>query len=135
MKMMSNYSSIEGIGFAIPSSTVKSIVDALSVDGEVRGRPSIGITVGVIPDTARENYDLPEGLYISAVQENSDAAAKGIETGDILTAVNGVQVTTTQEVADIKEAMSVGDTLVLTIWRDGETMDIEVALVDTNDVY
>ena len=50
MKMMSSYSSIEGIGFAIPSTTMRDIVNALVKDGEVRGRPSIGITVGAIPD-------------------------------------------------------------------------------------
>ena len=59
MKMMSYFSSIEGIGFAIPSSTVKAVVDQLAENGEVRGRPSIGITVGAIPQEAVENYELP----------------------------------------------------------------------------
>lgn len=135
MKMMSYYSSIEGIGFAIPSSTVKTVVDQLAVNGEVRGRPSIGITLGAIPPEALENYELPEGLYISAVAEGSDAAAQGIRAGDILTAVDGKPVSATEEVAGIKNAMNVGDSLRFTIWRDGESFDVDVRLVDTNDVY
>ena len=135
MKMMSYFSSIEGIGFAIPSSTVKAVVDQLAENGEVRGRPSIGITVGAIPQEALENYELPEGLYISAVAENSDAAAQGIREGDILTAIDGQSVSSTEEVAAIRDTKSVGDSLRFTIWRQGETFEVDVLLMDTNDIY
>lgn len=135
MKMMSYYSSIEGIGFAIPSSTVKTVVDALAAYGEVRGRPSIGITVGAIPEDVSGHYDIPAGLYVSGVQENSDAQLKGVQVGDILTAVNGQQVYTTEEVAAIKDALAVGDTISLSLWREGETLEVEIELMDTNDLY
>ena len=135
MKMMSYFSSIEGIGFAIPSSTVKAVVDQLAENGEVRGRPSIGITVGAIPQEAVENYELPEGLYISVVAENSDAAAQGIREGDILLAIDGQSVSTTEEVAAIRDTKGVGDSLRFTIWRQGETFEVDVRLMDTNDIY
>ena len=135
MKMMSSYSSIEGIGFAIPSQTVVRIVNLIVAEGAVNGRPSIGITVGGIPDSAREKYDLPSGLYITAVAENSDAAAKGILPGDILIKVNGEEVSDTAQISAMKENLSVGDTMSFTIWRDGEVFEVEVVLVDTNDVY
>ena len=135
LKMMSYFSSIEGIGFAIPSSTVKAVVDQLAENGEVRGRPSIGITVGAIPQEAVENYELPEGLYISAVAENSDAAAQGIREGDILLAIDGQSVSTTEEVAAIRDTKGVGDSLRFTIWRQGETFEVDVRLMDTNDIY
>ena len=135
MKMMSSYSSIEGIGFAIPSSTVQNVVQALLRDGEVRGRPAIGITVGSIPDNAVSHYDLPEGLYVSDVSEESDAFAQGIRPGDIVTAADGIPVRTTDDVNEIKNTHKVGETMTFTIWRDGETMEIEVTLFDTNDVY
>ena len=135
MKMMSYYSSIEGIGFAIPSTTVKTVVDSLAAYGEVRGRPSIGIIVGAIPEDVHSYYDIPQGLYISGVQKGSDAEAKGVQVGDILTAVNGQPVSTTDQVAEIKDAMSVGDTLHLSLWRDGESLEVDIKLVDTNDVY
>lgn len=133
MKMIS--SSIEGIGFAIPSSTVGEVVNNLVRNGEVRGRPSIGITVGAIPDEAKDRYDIPSGLYISDVVENSDAAQKGILPGDILLEVNHIAVTTTAEVGEIKNGFNVGDSLLFTIWRDGEVFEVEVLLMDTNDLY
>ena len=135
MKMMSSYSSIEGIGFAIPSSTVCKVVNALLKDGEVKGRPAIGITVGAIPQNALDHYELPEGLYVSAVSDGSDAKEKGICRGDIITAVNGTEVRTTEEISRIKDELQVGDTMTLSVWRDGKSLEITITLVDTNDVY
>lgn len=137
MKMMSSSldSTVEGIGFAIPSGTIKPVVDALIATGTVTGRPAIGITVGAIPESAADYYDLPEGLYISAVSKGSDAESKGILVGDILTAVNGVPVATTYDVSAIKDGLGVGDTITLTIYRSGETFDVAVTLVETNEIY
>ena len=139
MKMMSSGSSIEGIGFAIPSATVCGVVNALIADGEVRGRPSIGITVGPIPDNVREVYGdkLPAegGLYISDVSKGSDAEAKGLREGDVLLEVNGQPVAATNDVAVIKDQFSVGDSLHFKIWREGEIIEVDVELKDTNDIY
>lgn len=135
MKMMSTFSSIEGIGFAIPSSTVKGVVNSLAEFGEVRGRTSIGITVGQIPANIALHYEMPEGLYISAVSEGSDAAAQGILEGDVLTAVDGIPVRTTDDVVSLKDAKNVGDTMVFSIWRNGEELEFNVKLSDTNDIY
>lgn len=136
MKMMSSSfsSTIEGIGFAIPSSTMKTVVDQLIATGAVTGRPAIGITVGPIPDGAAEYYDLPSGLYIESVSAGSDAEAKGIQPGDILTAVNGTPVTTTYDVSAIKDGMQVGETLTLTIFRSGKTFDVEVTMVESGSI-
>ncbi len=139
MKMMSSYSSIEGIGFAIPSATAAKIVNALIRDGEVTGRPSIGVTVGAIPDSAREHYGdkLPAsgGLYVSGVAEGSDALEQGIRRGDIILKADGVEVSTTAQLSGMKDKLAVGDTMRFTIWRDGEILEIDVKLVDTNDIY
>ena len=137
MKMMSAsfYSTIEGIGFAIPTDTIKPVVDSLIASGQVKGRPAIGITVGPIPSSASDYYDLPEGLYISGVSQGSDAERQGIIVGDILTAVNGVPVTTTYDVSAIKDSLEVGSTLVLTIYRSGRSFDVMVELVETSDIY
>lgn len=135
MKMISSGVSIEGIGFAIPSVTVESVVNAILKDGKVVGRPSIGITVGPIPESAAKQYDLPQGVYIAGVSEGSDAQAKGVQAGDILMKVNGQVVTETRQVSEIKDQFQVGDELIFTLWRDGEIFELSVALVDTNDVY
>ena len=128
----------KGHSMNLPSNVVK-LVNIIVREGSVTGRPSIGITVGAIPDEARERYGdkLPPsgGLYISAISEGSDAAEKGLRPGDIIMKVDGVEVSTTAEISKMKEALSVGDTMTFTIWRDGEIFDVDVALVDTNDVY
>ncbi len=126
---------VEGICFAIPTSVIRPVVDALIAEGEVSGRASIGIVIGALDAAAAEYYDLPQGLYVESVAEGSDAEKQGIQPGDIVTAVNGQAVTTTYEVNAIKEAYSVGDTMTLTIYRDGETFDVTVTLMDTNDIY
>ena len=139
MKMMSSYSSIEGIGFAIPSATVVRIINVILKEGAVVGRTSIGITVGVIPDEAREKWPdkMPEegGLYISAVAEGSDALAKGVRPGDIILEVDGKVVHETAELSAMKDALSVGDTMHFKLLREGEILELDIALVDTNDVY
>lgn len=135
MKMMSSYSSIEGIGFAIPSSTVREVVNSIVRFGEVRGRPSIGITVGAIPEEAESKYELPKGLYITEVLPNSDAWLKGVRPGDILTAVNGTPVVTTADVSDIKNQFTVGDSLHFTVWRNGQILEFDVLLMENNDLY
>ena len=131
---------IEGVGFAIPSPTVKSMADSILANGQVRGRPALGLTLGPIPDSAVTDYSLPKGLYISAVADGSDCKEKGIEPGDILTAVNGKDVTSTEEVTDVIAVLNVGDTMDLTIWHSGKTGEgtlrvITVSLVDVSDVY
>ncbi len=135
MKMMSSYSNIEGIGFAIPSSTVSGVVNALVEYGEVRGRTAVGITVGAIPDNLADHYELPSGLYVSAVADGTDAAAKGLQVGDIITHVNGKPAQSTDDILRVKNSLSVGDTITFTIWREGKSFDVDVALVEYNDIY
>lgn len=137
MKMNSSYFSttIEGIGFAIPVSSFKAVVDQLIDEGQVSGRPGIGITCGAVPTAAAQNYGLPEGVYISAVTEGSDAYAKGLQEGDVITAINGESVRTTDDVNNIKDRFGVGDVLTMTIFRDGESFDVDVILCDMNELF
>lgn len=137
MKMSAGGSdvAVEGLGFAIPSVTVKAVADQLLANGEVTGRPGIGVTVGAITDALRERYDLPEGLYVSAVSEGSDAEARGVRVGDVLTAVDGQPVRSTDDVLAIRDTHAVGDKMSLTLWRDGESFTVEVELYDLNRLY
>ena len=137
MKMMgtSAYSAIEGIGFAIPTSTIQEVVNQLLRNGRVTGRAAIGVTIGPIPEDAAAAYSLPDGLYGVSVAEGSDAAAKGLAEGDVITAIDGQGVTTTAQVGEIIAGLEVGDTITMTVYRNGETFDVEVALVETSDIY
>ena len=126
---------IEGMSLAVPTSLAHTVIDDLIRDGEVRGRTALGITVGPIPQMAVSRYEIPDGLYVTAVSAHSDAEAKGIRKGDILTALNGEALLSTDQIYEAKSDLRVGDTLHFTVWRDGETFDLDIALVDYNDVY
>jgi len=116
MKMMSNYSTIEGLGFAIPSSTAEDVVDDLMAYGHVVGRPQLGITVR--PATMQESPG--GGLYVDSLFETSDAWAKGIRPGDILLTADGVTLNTNDDLLGCKEGLSAGDSIHIT-WRSAET--------------
>ena len=135
MKMVSASSGIEGIGFAIPSSTVKAVISALLADGEVKGRPSIGITVGEIPEEALKKYSLPVGLYVASVSKESDAWKKGLREGDIILEAEDIPVRKTSELNDLKNKLQVGDLINLKFWRDGKELQLSIKLMDTNEVY
>lgn len=136
MKLSNAYSdvTIEGIGFAIPTATVKAVADQLIATGKY-SRPGLGITVGAIPSEAAEHYDLPNGLYISAVSPGSSAQEEGVQPGDILTHVNGIPVRKTADVLNIRDTLAVGDQMTLTIFRDGEVFDIVITLRELSLLY
>ncbi|MDL2300523.1 S1C family serine protease [Clostridiaceae bacterium OttesenSCG-928-D20] len=136
MKMSSYYyrTTIEGIGFAIPSQVVKTIADELIETGKVKGRPGIGITIGIMPDEYVGD-DYPEGLYVADIIKSSDAYKKGIRIGDILVMVNGEQVYSSEDVARIREGFEIGETLKFKLFRDGEYFEVDVKLMDMSDLY
>lgn len=133
MKMSNFYSlstTVEGIGFAIPIDTAKPIIDELIEKGYVSGRPAIGIDGETLPATYRIYYRLPQGIYVTRVYCNSDAAAKGVSEGDIITAINGVSVTTMEQLNRVKNQFTAGQTITLTIYRGGVSSDVEIILMD-----
>lgn len=133
MKIASPYSGVEGIGFSIPSNTVIDIVNTLVQQGSI-SRGSIGVTLGEIPEELTAYYDIPQGLYISAVNEDSDAYAQGVQAGDILTEVNGNPVYTTDDVMKIRDSLQIGDSLTLTLYRKGKYRTIDVEIYDSGAV-
>lgn len=122
--------SVEGIGFAIPISTAKPIIDELIERGYVSGRPSLGIAAEDLPHTVRVYYGLPQGAYVTAVSARSDAAEKGLQKGDIITAVNGETVTGVDSLRAIKSQYSAGETVTLTVYRGGNWLDIDTVLME-----
>lgn len=135
MKIVSSFSNIEGIGFAIPSDTLQSIVAALMNDGAVYGRSTIGVTVGPISEDIADYYDIPVGLYVSEVLDNSDAQKQGIKKGDIITKVNGKDAHSTSDIAEEKSKLDIGDEISFTVWRSGSTFKVSVKIMDSVDIY
>ena len=120
--------SIEGIGFAIPSNSVSSIVDDIMEFGYVTGKPQLGISCQDVTETVSQMYDLPVGVYVTSVAEGSAAEKAGLEKGDIITAVEGKTVKTSEELNAQKNLHSAGDEIELTYIRKGEEKKVKVTL-------
>lgn len=129
-KIGSSYGSesVEGLCFAIPISDAKDIIDDLINNGYVTGRPQFGITGVTVTEADSERFNLPQGVYVYAVGEESAAERAGIAQGDIITAVEGTTITTMDELNAIKNEHNAGDAITLTIYRSGETHDVVLTL-------
>ena len=121
---------VEGIGFAIPSATVKQIVDQLLSQGYVSGRPTLGITGETLSVFYQHYYRLPAGLYISQVDRSSDAYDKGIQSGDILISIDDTAITTMNDLTSVVYNYQVGDTVDAVVYRGGEYYQVELALTE-----
>ncbi len=129
--MSSTEQSVEGLGFAIPSSTAAPLVAQLIENGFVTGRPALGVTVDTsFSPTVAEDYGLPAGIRIREVNELSDAYQKGLRRNDIITHIDGEAVSGITDVNAIKEERNAGDVLRLTVYRAGQTLTMDVALVE-----
>ena len=118
---------IEGMGFAIPINDTLDIYKQLIDNGKVL-RPYIGIA-GIDLDTrSAEYYELPVGIYVQQVQPDSPASKSSIKAGDVITAVDNKDVKTMNELNEIKEQKNIGDKITLTIYRNGDTKQIELTL-------
>ena len=119
-------SGVEGLGFAIPISDAVTVANQLLEYGYVTNKASLGVSVASVTASMARQYNMTQGVYITQVQEGSAADNAGIQAGDIVTAVDGVIITTTDELTSIIKASHAGDEAVFTIWRSGETMDVVV---------
>lgn len=131
-KMSSSYSSssatIEGIGFAIPITEAKEIVDDLITYGYVTGRPQLGITCQDVSEAVSQAYNIPVGAYVISVTEGGAADQAGIQIQDVIIAVDGQTITSTEELNDYKNEHDAGDQVILTIVRAGQQIDVPVTL-------
>ena len=120
---------IEGLGFAIPTATVKPVVDALIAQGYVSGRPTLGVTVRGLYPQEMEQFRVDHGLLVIQLEPGSDAAGK-LETGDILLSANGTGLSTSDDLLAIRDGLEAGDTIALEVQRDGEVLQTEIAVME-----
>lgn len=120
-----------GIGFAIPSNMMKSLVDQIIEFGEVR-RGLLGILGQDVDAGLAEamNLDVNKGAFVSEVSPESAAEKGGIEPGDIITEVNGNKVGSFQELRAKIGSMGAGAEVELTLLRKGKEQTVEVTLGD-----
>lgn len=130
MKMMATRTAtVEGIGFAIPSVVVRDTANAILRDGKVAGRPALGVYVYEV----EADDEHPGGLLVSEAVEGSDAARKGLRENDILIEIDDREITDFSVVSEYLADKQVGDSVRLTIWREGKSIVKAVELIDQND--
>lgn len=132
-KMSSTYSgeaTVEGIGFAIPMSEAKSIVDDLINYGYVTGRPQLGISCQDVTEAVSQAYNIPVGAYIFSVTAGGAADQAGLQPGDVITGIQDQTISTTEELNAVKNQYKAGDTITLTYVRAGETKKVDVTLAE-----
>ena len=121
-------SDVEGLGFAIPISVALPIAEQLTTYGYVTGRPSIGISGGNVTDYMVYYYRIPRGVLVELVTPDSGADLGGVEVGDVIVALNGVSATSMSALTNEKDKYNPGDTVTLTVYRDGEYIELNVVL-------
>lgn len=122
---------VEGIGFAIPSNIAKPIVDELIKNGKIV-RPYIGISGISLDDNMAKRYNLVKGVYVAKIESSSSAYNSGIKVGDVIVKIDDKEITTIEELNEIKNSKNVGDTVKITVYRDGKNIEINVKL-DSDD--
>jgi serine protease Do len=123
----SSGTSVEGLGFAIPSNTVRSITDSLIAYGYVTGRPELGISVLDINNTQMAFYYRVNeyGVYVAAVTKEN-----GLEVGDRIISIEGKSIQTGDEVKAALKDKAVGDTLTFVVNRGGSEVTVQVPLTE-----
>ena len=121
---------VEGLGFAIPSATVREVVNQLITQGYVSGRPWLGIQGESFSSYYRRFYQLPQGVYITEVEAGSPAQTAGLMRGDIITKADGSSVSDMETLNSLLYTHSAGDTMLLTVYRGGHQGNVEITLTE-----
>lgn len=130
IKMMSDYSTVEGLGFAIPTERLMKLVNELLTQGHVSPEPLMGITVEVLGTL------LPDGsvgALVVDVSEGSAAAAAGMKKNDVIVKVGDMSVNGSVEVLVARGHYDIGDRMPVRVWRNGEYLDLMLELLQADE--
>ena len=122
---------VEGLGFAIPSTTVKDIVDQIISQGYVSGRPTLGLRGEPLSNFYQHYYGLPAGLFITEMDEGSPAQLLGITLGDILLGIDNTRIYNMEDLNEALYAYNVGDSVTLTVYSAGQQYAVELELTES----
>lgn len=120
-------SGIEGMGFAIPINSAKPIYEQLIQYNKVK-RPYIGISGRDLDEKTAKANNLVVGIYILSIDEFSAAEKAGLKIGDVITAIDGKNITKMDELNEVKNTHNIGDEIKLKIYRNGSEKEISVIL-------
>ena len=125
IKMSSSYSNIEGLGFAIPSSAIRRLVNDLLTCGQVQPEPVLGVTVLTMGTQLGEKL---WGVEVQSVVSGSAAEKAGVQVGDFVVAAGGIDVSASRDLLRARRQYHVGDEMPMTLWRDGTLVEVTLVL-------
>ncbi len=126
----------EGMGFAIPSNTVKSIVDDIIEKGYVSGRVRLGLSGKMVSNYQAQIYNVPIGIIVSEISNDSNLTAIGVKEGDIITKINDVTITNMDVFYSELYSHKPGESVKLSIYRPSSnrigshSFDVNVVLLE-----
>ncbi|MCL1988752.1 MAG: trypsin-like peptidase domain-containing protein [Firmicutes bacterium] len=125
---------IEGMGYAIPSNIALTILEQILEDGTTP-RPFLGVSLDIIDEARQRMFALPSiGVIVVLVEEGSPADLAGLASADLIVAYNGNPVQTVDEMIAFIGNSTVGETIVLDIYRNGyQPMNISIVVGDVNN--
>lgn len=125
IKMMSGYDTIEGLGFAIPTSIAERWVNDILALGKIRPQPVLGLMINRIPVKLDDGTI---GLEVVEVTKGHSADLAGVLVGDYVVGFNGVSVSTVDDVYAQRQKLSVGDKVSIRVYRNGEYLELTMIM-------
>lgn len=119
----------EGMGFAISINEAKNVIDSLITHGKVVSRPYVGI----YGETISSEKNKIKGVYVKEVVKGSGAAAAGIKPTDIIIELDGKKITRFEDIGDVTDGHKIGDTIGCKLWRNGDTTEVKITLLEVKD--
>ena len=124
----SSSTTVEGLGFAIPISDVRSIITDIMENGAVTDKAYMAITAGTMNEqmAAQFNIDVTEGVFVYSVVEGGAGEKAGLRLGDVITKMGDKTLTSRQDLSAAMKGYRAGDTVTLTVYRGGQYIEVEL---------
>ena len=124
----SNGETAEGLGFAIPINDVSSMIQDIMTNGYVSNRAYLGATIGSLNASMAQQYryDITEGAFVYSVEDGGPADQAGLQLGDVITAIDDTEITSLDDLTAARKSYTAGDTCTLTVYRQGETITLQL---------
>ena len=127
VKMSSRRSTVEGLGFAIPSAFMERLVNDLLTYGESQPEPTIGVSVDSFGTEVEPDL---WGIRVLKVEPDSAAEKGGVKIDDYIIAADGEAISGSRDLLRVRRRYHVGESMSLTLWRDGERIDVMIAFTE-----